>query len=114
MNAQAYRDTRGPGLDAYKALVAVAQAQPGTKGLRDVALLRLLRDLGLRRGEAVRFCCHRASRTRCGVSAALTVAARCAAYLWVVATDDQSMRWNFVDCYPQCYPESILGTGAAL
>jgi integrase/recombinase XerC len=54
VKAQAYRDTRGPGLDAYKALLAVAQAQPGTKGLRDVALLRLLRDLGLRRGEAVR------------------------------------------------------------
>jgi integrase/recombinase XerC len=54
VKAQAYRDTRGPGLDAYKALLAVAQAQPGAKGLRDVALLRLLHDLGLRRGEAVR------------------------------------------------------------
>jgi hypothetical protein len=30
---------------AYKALLAVAQAQPGTKGLRVVALLRLLHDL---------------------------------------------------------------------
>jgi integrase/recombinase XerC len=38
VQAQAYRDTRGPGLDAYKALLAVAQAHPGTKGLRDVAL----------------------------------------------------------------------------
>ena len=54
VKAQAYRDTRGPGLDAYKALLAVARAQPGAKGLRDVALLRLLHDLGLRRGEAVR------------------------------------------------------------
>jgi integrase/recombinase XerC len=54
VKAQAYRDTRGPGLEAYKAVRAVAQAQPGTKGLGDVALLRLLRDLGLRRGEAVR------------------------------------------------------------
>ena len=31
-----------------------ARAQPGAKGLRDVALLRLLHDLGLRRSEAVR------------------------------------------------------------
>src|SRR4051812_19012773 len=31
-----------------------AGAQPGPKGLRDVALLRLLHDLGLRRSEAVR------------------------------------------------------------
>jgi integrase/recombinase XerC len=54
VKAQAYRDTRGPGLDAYKALLAVARAQPGAKGLRDVALLRLLHDLGLRRGEAIR------------------------------------------------------------
>jgi hypothetical protein len=54
VKAQAYRDTRGPGLDAYKALLVVARAQPGAKGLRDVALVRLLHDLGLRRGEAVR------------------------------------------------------------
>jgi integrase/recombinase XerC len=45
---------RGPGLDAYKALLAIARAQLGAKGLRDVALLRLLHDLGFRRGEAVR------------------------------------------------------------
>ena len=54
LKAQAYRDTRGPSLDAYKALLVVARAQLGAKGLRDVALLRLLHDLGLRRGEAVR------------------------------------------------------------
>jgi integrase/recombinase XerC len=54
VKTQAYRDTRGPGLDGFKALLAGAQAQGSAKGLRDVALLRLLRDLGLRRGEAVR------------------------------------------------------------
>ena len=53
LKAQAYRDTRGPSLDAYKALLVVARAQLGAKGLRDVALLRLLHDPGLRRGEAV-------------------------------------------------------------
>jgi integrase/recombinase XerC len=52
--AQAYRDTRGPGRDGFRALLATAAAQDGRKALRDVALLRLLHDVGLRRGEAVR------------------------------------------------------------
>src|SRR3954454_13261302 len=49
-----YRDTDGPDREAFRAMLAAAGAQPGPKGLRDVALLRLLHDLGLRRGEAVR------------------------------------------------------------
>ena len=52
--AQPYRDTRGPGRDGFRAMLDAAGAQPGPKGLRDVALLRLLHDLGLRRSEAVR------------------------------------------------------------
>jgi integrase/recombinase XerC len=51
---QPYRDTRGPGRDGFRAMLDAAGAQPGPKGLRDVALLRLLHDLGLRRSEAVR------------------------------------------------------------
>jgi integrase/recombinase XerC len=54
MPAQPYRDTRGPGRDGFRALLDAASAQPGPKGLRDVALLRMLHDLGLRRSEAVR------------------------------------------------------------
>jgi integrase/recombinase XerC len=49
-----YRDTRGPGREAYRALLAAAQARPGAKGLRDVAIVRLLHDVALRRGELVR------------------------------------------------------------
>src|SRR4051812_9466061 len=52
--AQPYRNTDGPGRDGFRAMLAAAGAQPGPKGLRDVALLRLLHDLGLRRSEAVR------------------------------------------------------------
>lgn len=52
--AQAYRDTRGPGRDGFRSLLASAAAQDERKALRDVALLRLLHDVGLRRGEAVR------------------------------------------------------------
>ena len=52
--AQPYRDTHGPGRDGFRAMLEAAGAQPGPKGLRDVALLRLLHDLGLRRSEAVR------------------------------------------------------------
>ena len=51
---QPYRDTGGPGRDGFRAMLDAAGAQPGPKGLRDVALLRLLHDLGLRRSEAVR------------------------------------------------------------
>src|SRR3954470_106992 len=51
---QPARDTRGPGRDGFRAMLDAAGAQPGPKRLRDVALLRLLHDLGLRRSEAVR------------------------------------------------------------
>src|SRR4051794_1306128 len=51
---QPYRVTDGPGRDGLRTMLAAAGAQPGPKGLRDVALLRLLHDLGLRRSEAVR------------------------------------------------------------
>lgn len=51
----AYRDTRGPGLAGWKALVAAATAAAGQspRGRRDLAIIRLLHDLGLRRGELV-------------------------------------------------------------
>jgi integrase/recombinase XerC len=52
--AEAYRDTRGPGLAGWKALLAEAKAKATTpKGKRDLALVRLMHDLGLRRGEVV-------------------------------------------------------------
>ena len=52
--AEAYRDTRGPGLEGWKALLARAGAGASTpKGKRDLALVRLMHDLGLRRGEVV-------------------------------------------------------------
>ena len=41
-----YKDTAGPGEDAYRAMLAVA-------GPRDAAILHLMHDLGLRRGEIV-------------------------------------------------------------
>jgi integrase/recombinase XerC len=52
--AETLRDTRGPGRDAFSRLLAAAQEQRGPKALRDVALLRLMHDLGLRRGEVAR------------------------------------------------------------
>jgi integrase/recombinase XerC len=54
--AQQYRDTSGPGSDGWGRMLDVAEseAQGGTtQALRDLALVRLLFDLGLRRGEAV-------------------------------------------------------------
>jgi len=53
VRAVSYRDTRGPGLHGYRALLDAAGKIDGAKGARDVALLHLLFDLGLRRGEVV-------------------------------------------------------------
>lgn len=50
---QPYRDVRGPGRDGFVALLAAAQAQRSPRLERDVAILRLLYDLALRRGEVV-------------------------------------------------------------
>jgi integrase/recombinase XerC len=48
----AYRDTRGPGVRGYRALLASLEARGGDrKALRDRAILRLLFDCGLRRAE---------------------------------------------------------------
>ena len=51
LKAQSYRDTVGPGLDGTRAMLAHARAQDLVKAARDVALIRLMFDLGLRRGE---------------------------------------------------------------
>jgi integrase/recombinase XerC len=52
----AYRDTAGPGPDGWRRILdaAKAAAHDGTaKGLRDLALVRLLHDLALRRAEVL-------------------------------------------------------------
>lgn len=54
--AEGYRDTRGPGDDGYKRVRELAQVEASTgdpKRVRDYSALRLLHDLGLRRGELV-------------------------------------------------------------
>jgi len=54
--AEGYRDTRGPGDDGYRKVRELAKAEAETgdpKRVRDYSALRLLHDLGLRRGELV-------------------------------------------------------------
>jgi len=51
MKAESFRDTRGPGRESFSQMLAIAGGQAKGKALRDVALLRLLHDLGLRRAE---------------------------------------------------------------
>ncbi len=52
--AQAYRDTAGPGIRAAQRLLRAAERQADPrKAARDVALVRLLVDRALRRGEVV-------------------------------------------------------------
>jgi integrase/recombinase XerC len=50
---QPYRDTRGPGRPAVRQMLDQLLEREDAKGARDRAILRLLWDLGLRRGEAV-------------------------------------------------------------
>src|SRR5438552_1651316 len=51
VRAEGYRDTRGPGRDGFRNLLALLRARADAKGARDRAVLRLLYDLGLRRAE---------------------------------------------------------------
>ena len=53
VRADTYRDTRGPQLGGVEALLVAAKRQAGTKAQRDVAMVRLMFDLALRRGEVV-------------------------------------------------------------
>jgi len=53
MKSQPYRDTRGPGREGYRAMLDQAGKQKDHKAIRDTAILHLLYDLGLRRGEVV-------------------------------------------------------------
>ncbi len=53
VNSQPYRDTAGPGLPFMRKLLALAESRQDAKGIRDTAILHLLCDLGLRRGEVV-------------------------------------------------------------
>lgn len=48
-----YRDTRGPDTGELASLFEVARARTDAKGIRDLAIIRLLFDLGLRREEVV-------------------------------------------------------------
>jgi len=48
-----YRETRGPGRDGFRSLLAAIGANDTPSTRRERALLRLLYDLGLRRGEVV-------------------------------------------------------------
>ncbi|MGQ0506936.1 MAG: tyrosine-type recombinase/integrase [Myxococcaceae bacterium] len=51
LKAEAYRDTRGPGLSAFCQMLELAEQQHDAKARRDVAILRLLFDLALRASE---------------------------------------------------------------
>lgn len=51
LKAQTYRDTRGPGLSGTRALLGSALTKGSDKSARDIAIVRCMFDLGLRRGE---------------------------------------------------------------
>jgi integrase/recombinase XerC len=49
-----YRDTAGPGRENIAKMLDQAESRGDAKGARDYAILRLMYDLGLRRGEIAR------------------------------------------------------------
>ncbi|RJF84819.1 integrase [Azospirillum cavernae] len=53
VDGASYRDTRGPGRDGVRAILNHAQDRADAKGVRDTAIVRLLHDTALRRGEVV-------------------------------------------------------------
>lgn len=53
MKTAAYRDTKGPGLPAFKRMIVAASNQDKVKAARDRAILRLMFDLALRASELV-------------------------------------------------------------
>ncbi len=53
VKGQSYRDTRGPGKAGFNGVLTLMEGRRDAKGLRDLAAVRLLHDLGLRRGEVV-------------------------------------------------------------
>ncbi len=54
VRSESYRDTSGPGRKAFRKMLDLAGRRVDPKGLRDLAVLRLLHDLGLRRAEVCR------------------------------------------------------------
>jgi len=52
MKSESYRDTKGPGKDGYRTMLDQINGSK-IKNIRDRAILHLLYDLGLRRGEVV-------------------------------------------------------------
>ncbi len=53
LKAESYRDTRGPGREGYRRMLALVENSADEYDLRAQAILRLLYDLGLRRAEVV-------------------------------------------------------------
>jgi integrase/recombinase XerC len=57
LRSEAYRDTTGPGLEGWRAILAAAEKGAATgspTGLRDLAIVRCLHDRGLRTIEVLR------------------------------------------------------------
>src|SRR5262249_3749710 len=54
LRSEPYRDTRGPGADGYRRLLAQLDGKADARSVRNRALVRLLYDLGLRRAEVCR------------------------------------------------------------
>ena len=71
-----YRDTTGPGGDGFRSMLEVARTEAnhgGGRQRRDLALLRVLHDLGLRRAEASGLDLVDIERTEDGTPAALWI-----------------------------------------
>jgi integrase/recombinase XerC len=71
-----YRDTTGPGDDGIRRMLSIARAETRSglaRSLRDLALVRVLHDLGLRRAEAAGLDLVNVERAEDGSPAALWI-----------------------------------------
>ena len=53
LKSQPYRDTKGPGVPAFRRMLLVLKSRGDRKAVRDFSIVRLLYDIALRRGEVV-------------------------------------------------------------
>lgn len=53
VESKSYKDTSGPGEEAYREMISTASDSDSRRAARNVCIVRLLHDCGLRRGELV-------------------------------------------------------------
>jgi integrase/recombinase XerC len=86
LSSDPYRDTRGPGTSIIRQMLVKLAEREDAKGIRDYAIVRLLHDLALRRGEVVSLDVEHVALQRNGVDALSILGKGKKARQWVTMT----------------------------